>query len=104
MLIVRTPYTLDCVMWNDSSFILSGDSYITLLETDTDNFFLYITITIAIVITAMLSMIVIIDNTITAAERDALLEVFKVDRDGVEGNKFKVFEVWLLVVSVTQVS
>ncbi len=91
-------------MWNDSSFILSGDSYITLLEADTDNFLLYITITIAIVITAMMSMIVIIDNTITAAERDALLEVFKVDRDVVEGKKFKVFEVWLLVVSVTQVS
>ncbi len=75
-----------------------------MLETDTDNFLLYITITIAIVITAMMSMIVIIDNTITAAERDALLEVFKVDRDVVEGNKFKVFEVWLFVVSVTQVS
>ncbi len=40
-----------------------------------------------------MSMIVIIDNTITAADRDALLEVFKVDRDVVEGNKFKVFEV-----------
>ncbi len=88
-----------------------------MLETDTDNFLIYITITIAIVITAMMSMTVIIDNTTTAADRDALLdftrrhdctshfdEVFKVDIDVIEGKKFKVFEVWLLVVSVTQVS
>ncbi len=58
----------------------------------------------------MMSMIVIIDNTITAADRDALLDFTRkhdctsqVDIDVAEGKKFKVFEVWLFVVSVTKV-
>ncbi len=61
-------------MWNDSPFILSGDSYTTLLETASDNFLLYITIIIAIVTTATMSNLVVTDNTERAAVRDVILD------------------------------
>ena len=57
--------TLNFVMWNDSSFVLFGDSFIT-----------YITIIFAIVTTAMMSIVVITDNTEGTAVKDVKLVFF----------------------------
>ncbi len=83
-------------MWNDSPFILSGDSYTTLLETASDNFLLYITIIIAIVTTATMSNVVVTDNTERAAVRNVILN-FSLWHDSIVdtsdfGNVFTVVE------------